>query len=91
MALLDPEWLHDTAKVMSYGAKKYRANLWRDGMDWSRVISSAIRHINAINKGEDLDPETGLNHAAHLSCCAMFLNWYLTHRKEFDDRYVTTV
>lgn len=90
MDLLDPEWLLHTAQVLDFGSRKYKAQLWRQGMDWSRVIASASRHLNAINSGEDLDPETGLPHTAHLSCCAMFLDWYLNHRKEFDNRYTST-
>jgi len=91
MDLLDGEWLLDVAGVMTFGKKKYAAHNWRKGMDWSRVIGAAYRHLTAINQGQDLDPETGKPHAAHLSCCAMFLNWYLKHRTEFDNRYKETI
>lgn len=87
MDLLDAQWLRDVAGVMTFGAEKYDAHNWRKGINFSRVISAAYRHLTAINDGEDLDPETGKPHSAHLSCCAMFLNWYLTHRVEYDDRY----
>lgn len=87
MDLLDPEALIQIAKVMTYGAKKYTAHNWRGGISWSRVIAAAIRHLFAFMSGEDLDPETGLSHLAHLGCCVMFLlNFTKTH-PELDDRF----
>lgn len=90
MDLLDPEWLEDTAQVLEHGAKKYEEEDWRKGLPWRLYIAAAYRHLNAIHKGEDDDPESGKSHAAHLGACAMILNWYLHHREEFDDRYVDT-
>ena len=87
MDLLDPEWLEDTAQVLTFGANKYSSHNWRKGMDYSRLIAAAYRHLGAINKGEDIDPESGLPHTAHLSCCIMFLNWYQKHIPERDDRW----
>lgn len=87
MDLLDPEFLEHVAQVLTFGAQKYDAHNWRQGITVSRLIGAAYRHLGAINKGEDLDPESGLPHAAHLGCCVMFLDWHLTHRPELDDRY----
>lgn len=87
MSLIDPEALIELAKVLTFGAEKYDAENWRKGMDWSRLISSLLRHINAFQRGEDTDPETGLSHMAHAMCNCMFLVWYSNYRKEYDDRY----
>jgi len=87
--LVDGEWLLGVADILTFGAKKYEVNNWRKGISWSRVISAAFRHLIAIARGEDYDAETGKPHAWHLSCCAMFLSWYLKNRPEFDDRYKT--
>lgn len=87
MHLLDPYAQIMTAKVLEFGAIKYAEHNWRKGIQYSRLISAAMRHLNAINQGEDLDPETGLPHAAHLSCCAMFLTWMMKHRTDMDDRW----
>lgn len=85
--LLDPLWLEEVAKVMTFGATKYAAHNWRKGIDFSRVIAALLRHCFAILRGEDIDPETGLLHSAHASCNLMFLtNFYKTH-PELDDRY----
>jgi len=75
------------AKVMGKGKDKYGAQNWRAGLQWSRIIGAAFRHLSAFNNGEDLDQETGLSHIAHLGCCAMFLLEYIKTHPELDDRY----
>lgn len=88
MELLDPGWLEEVARVMTFGAKKYADNNWRSGIRLSRLIGAAFRHLLAILRGEDIDPESGFSHSAHLSCCAMFISWHLLHRTDMDDRWV---
>lgn len=88
MDLLDPQALEELANVLGYGAKKYAAHNWRKGMDWSRMVAAALRHINAFNAGQDRDPETGLLHTAHAMCCLMFLTNYAITATGNDDRYV---
>lgn len=85
--LIDPYAMEELAKVLTFGAQKYAAHNWRKGISFSRLIAAAFRHLMAIMRGEDHDPETGLPHAAHLMCCAMFLIWNLKHKPELDDRW----
>lgn len=88
MDLLDPDFLEDVAKVLTFGAKKkYAAHNWRQGINVSRLVAATYRHLGAINRGEDIDPESGLPHTAHLGCCVMFLNWTLKNKPEMDDRW----
>lgn len=87
MDLLDSYAITELAKVLTYGAKKYSAHNWRDGIQLSRLIAASMRHLTALNGGETVDPETGLSHAAHLMCNAMFMTWNLKNRPELDDRY----
>lgn len=62
---------------------------WRLGLKQRRLIDAALRHLLAYNDGEDLDPETGLSHLLHLSCCAMFaFELRITH-PHLDDRFTT--
>lgn len=53
------------------------AHNWRKGFVWTRLIAAAFRHLKAILQCEDIDPESGEPHAAHLMCCVAFL---LTHQ-----------
>ena len=85
--LLDAEFLEDMGHVMGFGARKYDANNWRAGIHVCRLVASCMRHLLAIMRGEDRDPESGLLHSAHIGCNAMFLHWMMNNRPDLDDRW----
>ena len=87
IGLIPANALVQEAKVLAFGARKYAKHQWRMGMEWSRLIDAAMRHILAFNEGEDVDPETGLSHLAHARCCLAFLIEYQNTHREFDDRH----
>lgn len=74
------------AKVLTKGAEKYAERNWENGMPWSKVTASLKRHISAFERGEDVDPETGLLHMAHVMCNAAFLVEYYNIFPQGDDR-----
>lgn len=77
----------DVAKVMTYGAEKYAAYNWMNGFPFT-IISDAIdRHYTAFLCGEDIDPESGLPHLAHLACSAMMALEITKLYPEKDDRW----
>lgn len=74
--LEDLPWdaLRQVVQVLEYGAKKYEAHSWlklQNGK--ARYLESAWRHWVALCRGETHDPESGLHHAAHLACNALFV------------------
>ena len=85
--LIDAEFLEGLGHVLRFGANKYDAHNWRGGINYSRLIAAAYRHLGAINKGEDIDPESNMPHVYHLACCTMFLAWMIKNRPDLDDRY----
>lgn len=87
MSLLDRKWLEGTADVLAFGAQKYAAHNWRKGISYSRLADAALRHLMAFVDGEDTDPESGLPHLHHASCCLMFLSNMSATRPDLDDRY----
>lgn len=87
MDLLSTIFLEGVAKVLTFGAKKYAAHNWRNGIEQSRLIGAAMRHLTAYNNGEDTDPESGLSHLDHLGCCVMFLRELRETHPHLDDRY----
>lgn len=89
MDLLDAYAIEELAKVLTFGAKKYAPHNWRKGIVLSRLLAASARHLFAIMRGEDVDEETGLAHAAHLMCCAMFLIWTMKNLPAMDDRWKT--
>ena len=80
MELLSVPAMMGTARVLTFGAKKYADRNWENGIEYSRVYGALLRHMTAWWDGEDLDPETGLSHLHHASCCIMFLQQFV----EFD-------
>jgi hypothetical protein len=87
MVLLPPTALTDVAKVLTFGANKYGAHNWREGIIHSRLLSATMRHVNSYINGEDLDPESGINHLAHASCNLMMLLEYINLGLGKDDRW----
>lgn len=73
MYLLPPKALLEVSKVLTFGAAKYDEHNWKklDNLQ-NRYTGAALRHIFAHMAGEELDPETGLDHLAHALCCLMF-------------------
>lgn len=84
--LIPTHLLESTAMVFGYGAKKYAAWNWAKGMPWTKVIGCMKRHLAALERGEDIDPESGLPHIGHLMCNALMLEHYMATYKEGDDR-----
>ena len=63
--------------VLTFGAKKYADNNWQHVQQpKDRYFAAALRHIVAWREGESKDPESGLHHLAHASCCLIFLLWF---------------
>ena len=85
MDLLDTDALVGLAEVLTFGASKYAAHNWRNGIQNSRLVAALMRHLTAINKGELLDPESGLPHIDHVGCCWMFLSNNMKNRPDLDD------
>jgi hypothetical protein len=87
--LVDPLAIEGLAKVLEFGAKKYAVDNWRNGFNYTRIIGSLERHLNAIKRGEDVDPESGLPHIDHVGCNWMFLSFFMKERTDLDDRWYT--
>jgi len=87
MHLLDRSAMQAMAHSLGHGQGKYGPDNWRHGIEYTRLISAAMRHMFAIADGEDLDQESGELHAAHAMCNMMFLIWMMRNRPDLDDRF----
>jgi hypothetical protein len=90
LELLSSEWINGVGSVLTFGAKKYADHNWRKGINISRLLGACLRHVFSFLKGEDNDPETGLSHLYHASCCLMFASELYKDKPELDDRYKLT-
>ncbi len=85
--LLPTDALRGVVRVLAFGASKYTARNWEQGIAYSRLYSALLRHLTAWYEGEDKDPETGLSHMAHVVCCGLFLLAFVVRgRGDLDDR-----
>jgi hypothetical protein len=89
MHLLPVDPINDIVDVLAFGAKKYSADAWRDGIAWNRVLDAAERHLGKFKKGEDFDDESGLSHIAHAACNLVFILEYTRNNRGLDDRFST--
>lgn len=71
----------DVVKVLSFavrpkdqGGKGYVPHSWREAPEGRRrYLSAMYRHLAAIERGEEVDDESGLPHLAHVATNALFL------------------
>jgi hypothetical protein len=89
--LLPPEGVEAVADVLTYGAAKYAARNWEQGMDWSRPFGACLRHLFAWWGGENRDPDTGKSHLWHATTNLFFLIAYEARGAGKDDRPNRTV
>lgn len=84
--LVHPKSHEDMVDVLTMGAEKYFDRNWENGLSWTSVLASMKRHIAAIERGEDYDPESGRLHIAHVACNVHFLNAFYYIFPQGDDR-----
>jgi hypothetical protein len=74
LGLVPPYAMEQTAWVHKLGAEKYGPWNWREtGVCATTYVNAILRHLNAWRDGEDLDPESGITHLAHIACSANIL------------------
>jgi hypothetical protein len=71
--LIPPHAQLNIVKVLEFGAIKHGAYAWKK-YPINAYIDAMERHLNAIRRGEWVDPESGLPHAAHIASSAMFVD-----------------
>lgn len=76
----------ECARVFDYGRRKYKEWNWAKGMPWSVPLACAARHLLAMMRGEENDPESGLPHRGHVFCNIVMLMTFATTFVEGDDR-----
>ena len=82
--------IRELSKVQAFGHKKYGDfNNYRKGMEVSRQLSCALRHISEYMDGSNADEESGLNPLAHAFCRLAFVLQNIHDGVAIDDRYKT--
>jgi len=80
--------IKEMSYVQAYGQKKYGEFYnYKKGMEVSRHLSCALRHIAEYMEGHDKDAESGINPLAHAMCRIAFVLQNLEDKTAIDDRY----
>jgi hypothetical protein len=80
--------VREMSLVQAYGKKKYNDfDNYRKGMEVSRNLSCALRHIAEYMEGHDEDVESGINPLAHAMCRLAFVLQNIHDETAIDDRY----
>lgn len=87
ISIIPREAIEQEAQAFAFGANKYGKYNFRNGIDYTRLIDAAQRHILAFSDGEDKDPESGVSHLAHARANLAMLLYMIKHKSEHDDRY----
>lgn len=83
--LIEYDLLEPMAIVLGFGAQKYDVWNWKQGLHASTNIASLMRHLAALQSGEEYDKESGIHHIGHMMCNLLFLaDTYKNHRSLID-------
>jgi hypothetical protein len=75
----------ECARVFEYGKRKYAAWNWAKGMAWSVPLACAARHLLAMIRGQEIDPESMQTHRGHVFCNVVMLIQYTKTYTEGND------
>lgn len=70
-SLLDFKSLEPLAKVMMFGKNKYSRDNWKKGFIKTELLDSLMRHVIALQSGEEIDPEHNISHVGGVLFNAM--------------------
>lgn len=65
--------LHGIATILTFGARKYKPNNWRNCTELERYDAAFMRHYLAYVGGEELDADSGYSHLWHALTNLSFL------------------
>lgn len=86
ISLIPSEAILGMARVLEFGKEKYGRAQWTKGIEYSRLIDAADRHMLAFKSGQDID-ESGESHLLHAMVNLSFLYYFTIHNKSLDDRW----
>ena len=90
MDLMPHEFNIGVSKAFTFGAEKYDAHNFKNGLEMSRLLAAAKRHIELELAGVKIDKESGLEHWMLAGASLAMYSFMKTHRPEMDDRYKYT-
>lgn len=74
--LVDFDSLKPMVRVLEFWMKKYAKDNWKKEMEKRQILNSLMRHLIALMRWEENDPESWLPHIGHLMCNALFYSYH---------------
>ena len=87
LSLVPKEAFWGMAQALTFGANKYAADNFKEGIEYRRLADAVLRHLTAWVDGENNDPESGLSHLDHALASLAMLKYMEINRPDMDDRY----
>lgn len=81
------EAMYAMGEAFTYGAKKYAADNYREGLLVRRQIAAALRHIYQFLDEGNIDQESGCKHIGSALASLAMAAYTVEKKPEFDDRY----
>jgi len=85
ISLIPSEAILEMAKGFTYGANKYGRKNYEAGMNHSRLLDAALRHLLAVSSGDYTDSESGNSHLSHAMASLAMLIYMQKHHPQLDD------
>lgn len=63
--LVPPSAIKAMADVLTFGARKYKPNNWKECQEPERYLAALYRHLELWRAGEVNDQDSGMHHLAH--------------------------
>lgn len=87
LTLAPIEAIYAMGDSLTYGAKKYGADNFREGLHVRRQLAASLRHIYQALEVEDVDAESGCLHLGNAMASIAMAIYTIKHNPDFDDRY----
>ncbi len=87
LAYIPKEAMWELGKALSFGASKYDKFNFKNGIEVTRTVSAALRHIYQFLDGENFDEESKAHHlGAAMANLSMAIDTCY-NKPEMDDRH----
>lgn len=86
LSIVPIEAVEAMARAFTFGSRKYSRGNYKLGIESTRTLAAALRHIMAFCGKEENDPESGLSHLDHALAAIAMTVYNLKHNKQMDDR-----
>lgn len=87
LALIPIEAIWALGESLTYGARKYGDDNFREGLAVRRQLAASIRHIYQALEQEDVDAESGCLHLGNAMASLAMAIYTIKHNPDFDNRY----